>query len=229
MISESAAGWLEVLSRVMNVGMLVVARNGGVEFASESSLPLLACKDRKHLQERWLELRRLLQIGNAVSGGKPRRVNVELPQAGGVRFLKLELHTPPDPGSGGCLVLMRDRHAGDALETDLLLASRMLKRLGFQVETHTNAAAALESFRRASESFDLVVTDLSMPGASGLEFARAVLAIRPDIPVVLTTGYIDPADLDIAHNIGVREVILKPTTIEEMGRAFHRLLSESPR
>lgn len=113
----------------------------------------------------------------------------------------------------------------DDEEPIVLLASRMLKRLGFQVETHTNASHAMESFRRAPGSFDLVLTDLSMPGASGLEFARAVLAIRPDIPVVLTTGYIDPKDLAEAREIGVGEIILKPTTIEEMGRAFHRLLS----
>jgi CheY-like chemotaxis protein len=117
----------------------------------------------------------------------------------------------------------------DDEEPIVLLASRMLKRLGFQVETHTGASAAMESFGRAPASFDLVLTDLSMPGASGLEFARGVLAIRPDIPVVLTTGYIDPADLDLARNIGVREVILKPTTIEEMGRAFHRILSAPAR
>lgn len=113
----------------------------------------------------------------------------------------------------------------DDEEPIVLLASRMLTRLGFRVETHTSAPEALEAFRRAPARFDLVVTDLSMPGASGLDFARAVLAIRPEIPVVLTTGYIEPGDLDLAHDIGVREVILKPTTIEEMGRAFHRLLS----
>jgi CheY-like chemotaxis protein len=113
----------------------------------------------------------------------------------------------------------------DDEEPIVLLASRMLKRLGFEVETHTSAPEAMASFRRAPASFDLVLTDLSMPGASGLEFAREVLALRPNIPVVLTTGYIDPGDLEKARAIGVREIILKPTTIEEMGRAFHRLLS----
>lgn len=117
----------------------------------------------------------------------------------------------------------------DDEEPIVLLASRMLTRLGFRVDTHTNATEALEAFRNAPARFDLVVTDLSMPGASGLDFARAVLAIRPDIPVVLTTGYIEPEDLDLARDIGVREVILKPTTIEEMGRAFHRLLSSPSR
>ncbi|MGQ0749872.1 MAG: sensor histidine kinase [Betaproteobacteria bacterium] len=120
-----AAGWLEVLSRIMNVGMLVVGRTGSVEFASNMALELLACKDRKQLQERWPELRRLLQLGSAASAGKQRRASVELPQAGGVRFLRLELHAPPGATPGGCLVLLRDRQAADALETDLLLASRM--------------------------------------------------------------------------------------------------------
>lgn len=149
---------------------------------------------------------------------------------------------PSHPADAASEPRGRDNHALDTFHANgervlflddeepiVLLASRMLKRLGFQVEAHTNASDAMEAFRRAPASFDLVLTDLSMPGASGLEFARDVLAIRPDIPVVLTTGYIDPSDLDVARDIGVREVILKPTTIEEMGRAFHRLLSGSPR
>ncbi len=113
----------------------------------------------------------------------------------------------------------------DDEEPIVLLASRMLNRLGYKVEAHTRAAEALEEFRRRPAEFDLVLTDLSMPGASGMDFARNVLAIRPDVPVIMTTGYIDPDDLDLARRIGVCEVILKPTTIEEMGRSFHRQLS----
>ena len=113
----------------------------------------------------------------------------------------------------------------DDEEPLVLLASRMLRRLGYRVEAHTRAADALEDFRRRPGEFDLVLTDLSMPGANGMDFARSVLDIRPDMPVILTTGYIDPDDLDLAQRIGVREVILKPTTIEEMGRSFHRQLA----
>ena len=112
----------------------------------------------------------------------------------------------------------------DDEEPIVLLASRMLNRLGYKVEAHTRAADALEDFRRRPEEFDLVLTDLSMPGASGMDFAASVLALRPDVPVIMTTGYIDPDDLDRARRIGVCEVILKPTTIEEMGRSFHRQL-----
>jgi PAS domain S-box-containing protein len=116
----------------------------------------------------------------------------------------------------------------DDEEPIVLLASRMLNRLGYKVEAHTRASEALEDFRRRPAEFDLVLTDLSMPGASGMDFARSVLSIRPEVPVIMTTGYIDPDDLDLARRIGVREVILKPTTIEEMGRSFHRQLNARP-
>ena len=116
----------------------------------------------------------------------------------------------------------------DDEEPIVLLASRMLNRLGYKVEAYTRASEALEEFRRRPAEFDLVLTDLSMPGASGMDFARNVLAIRPEVPVIMTTGYIDPDDLDLARRIGVREVILKPTTIEEMGRSFHRQLNARP-
>jgi PAS domain S-box-containing protein len=106
------------------------------------------------------------------------------------------------------------------------LASRMLDRLGYRVDAYTSASDALDAFRDHPDHFDLVLTDLSMPGASGLDFAKSVLDLRPEVPVILTTGYIDPDDLETVQRIGVREVILKPTTIEEMGRSFRRLLGE---
>ena len=122
-------------------------------------------------------------------------------------------------GNGECVLFLDDE------EPLVRLATRMLERLGYRVNGHTDAAAALEAFRSKPEGFDLVLTDLSMPGASGVDFARDVLALRPDVPVILTTGYIDPDDLETVRGMGVREVILKPTTIEEMGRSFRRLLS----
>lgn len=122
-------------------------------------------------------------------------------------------------GSGERILFLDDE------EPIVLLARRMLKHLGYQVEAFTGAADALEQFRSRAAEFDLVVTDLSMPGASGMDFAREVLAIRPELPVLLTTGFIEPGDLDRARGIGIREVIQKPTTLEEMGQAFRRQLA----
>jgi DNA-binding NtrC family response regulator len=122
-------------------------------------------------------------------------------------------------GNGECVLFLDDE------ESIVLLATRMLHRLGYRVAPHTKAGEALEDFQSRPNEFDIVLTDRAMPGASGMDFAREVLALRPDIPVILTTGYIDPAELDLARRIGVREVILKPTTIQEMARAFHRQLA----
>ncbi len=106
------------------------------------------------------------------------------------------------------------------------LASRMLSRLGYKIMTFTRWAEALRAFQADPTAFDLVLTDFSMPGVTGIEFARKVLAVRPGMPVILTTGYIDADDLELARRTGIGEVIMKPTTVEEMGRAFRRLLGE---
>src|SRR5262249_6676117 len=81
---------------------------------------------------------------------------------------------------------------------------------------YTDAAAALAHFAARPEAFDLVLTDLSMPGTSGIEFAERVLAIRPRIPVVIASGYISAQDEARAHAVGVRAVIGKPATVKEV-------------
>ena len=106
-----------------------------------------------------------------------------------------------------------------------MLASRSLSRLGYRVTGHTNPAEAVQAFRENPAQFAAVITDLSMPGMSGAELARAILAIRPDVPVVMTSGYIRPEDELEARQIGVREVILKPDTIEELAKALHRVFA----
>jgi signal transduction histidine kinase len=122
-----AAGCLEVLSRVMNVGLLLAGSAGRLEFANTLALELLGCESEEELQQRWTEFRRLLQIDVALptSAVKPKRITVNFPLAKGMRFLRLEIHTPHEEACTGCLVLLKDRQAGDILETDLLLASRM--------------------------------------------------------------------------------------------------------
>jgi signal transduction histidine kinase len=108
----------------MNVGLLLVDSAGRFEFASTLALELLGCDTEEELQRRWTDFGRLLQLdAGPTSGVKPKRTTVNLPLNKGTRFLRLEIHTPQE--KTGCLVLLKDRQAGDILETDLLLASRM--------------------------------------------------------------------------------------------------------
>jgi len=112
-------------------------------------------------------------------------------------------------------------------ETALVrLATHALERLGYRVSGYTEPAAALRDFQAAPNAFDVVVTDLSMPGMSGFELARAILAIRSDIPVLMTSGYVNPRDEDTARNIGVRSMILKPGTVDELGRILGGLFRD---
>ena len=105
----------------------------------------------------------------------------------------------------------------DDEESLVLLAKRMLERMGYRVAGFHDSSLALQAFESAPGDFDLVLTDLSMPGMSGMDVSRRILTIRPDIPVLLATGYVRKEDVELAHSIGIREVIWKPQTIGEMG------------
>ena len=72
--------------------------------------------------------------------------------------------------------------------------------------------------------FDVVVTDLSMPEMSGRDLARGLLQIRPDVPIVLTSGYVRSEDVESAKQLGIRDVLLKPNTVEDLGKVLHALL-----
>lgn len=126
---------------------------------------------------------------------------------------------PKISSSGGESILYVDDE-----ESLVMLAGRILKRLGYKVTGQTNPMHALAKFRSSPYDYDLVVTDLSMPGMSGFELIRELLAIRPDIPIVLTSGYIRPEDNESALQNGVRATIMKPNTIEELGRTLEQIL-----
>lgn len=74
----------------------------------------------------------------------------------------------------------------DDTESILILMYRILKDLGYEVETVSNASEALEKFK--IESFDLVITDFNMPGMNGVELAGALKALQPKVPIILYTS-----------------------------------------
>lgn len=112
----------------------------------------------------------------------------------------------------------------DDEESLVLLAKRMLERLGYRVSGCACAAEALAAVRADPGQFDLVVTDFSMPGMSGLDVAAELARLRPDLPVVLTSGYVTDELRAQARDAGVREVVYKPNTVEELCAAVSRTL-----
>lgn len=101
---------------------------------------------------------------------------------------------------------------------------RMLERLGYHVTAASDPARALGMFQLRPRDFDAVVTDLAMPGMSGLDLARHVLAVRPDVPVLLSSGNVPAEIREAALGLGVLELIQKPETINELGRALDHAL-----
>ena len=108
-----------------------------------------------------------------------------------------------------------------------VLMKRMLERLGHRVSAFTDSQDALSAFTAAPSQFDLVMSDLSMPGMSGIEFAQSVRAVRPDALVVIVTGHVQEKDVARARAAGVHEVIQKPHKLAEMTDAVTRLLNRA--
>lgn len=130
---------------------------------------------------------------------------------------------PPAPAAGatgnGRHVLYLDDD-----ESMVLMVTRFLRKRGFRVSGFEVAADALAALAADPDDFDLVVTDFNMPKASGLDVARAIAQIRPALPVVITTGYISEALRDGARRAGVRELLYKPNSVEELAASISRLL-----
>jgi CheY-like chemotaxis protein len=108
-----------------------------------------------------------------------------------------------------------------------LLGKKMLERLGYEVESISSVVAALERVRANPRDFDLVITDLTMPVMSGTDFAAELLALRPDLPIVLTTGFNATLTSARVRELGIRELLLKPHSLQSLGVAAHRALTES--
>jgi PAS domain S-box-containing protein len=104
------------------------------------------------------------------------------------------------------------------------VASRGLSRAGYRVTTHSDSLLALSDFRSRAGDFDAVVTDLSMPGLSGPELVRELRRLRPDVPIILLSGFVPSEDADAVRQLGVGEVMLKPHTVDDLALAIERQL-----
>ena len=112
----------------------------------------------------------------------------------------------------------------DDEELLVYLMTRMLERLDYRVAGYTDAHEAIQAFRNDPGRFDAVVTDLAMPEMTGHDLARALLQIRPDIPIVMTSGYIREEDAAAALEAGVQEVISKPHSVDDLGKVLQSTL-----
>lgn len=102
---------------------------------------------------------------------------------------------------------------------------KRLEEVGYQVSAVTNSTEALEMFRSQSESFDLLVTDQTMPGLTGADLAKAVLEITPSLPIIMCTGHSDILPEEKAMSIGIRKYVFKPLQGDELLDAVQEVLT----
>lgn len=103
------------------------------------------------------------------------------------------------------------------------VTARGLQRLGFRVITHTDGRRALDDFIQTPEIFDVVITDQIMPHMSGVRLTRKIRDIRPDIPVILITGFRDSFNEQQAKEAGVTDFVLKPTSHRDLAELVRRV------
>ncbi|MBN1626240.1 MAG: cache domain-containing protein [Deltaproteobacteria bacterium] len=110
----------------------------------------------------------------------------------------------------------------DKIVADVL--QEMLMSLGYEVTTRTSSVEALEAFRNNPHRFDLVITDMTMPNMIGKDLAMEILSIRPDTPIILSTGFSEQIDEDSAKAAGIKAFIMKPVVINELASAIKSVL-----
>ena len=104
------------------------------------------------------------------------------------------------------------------------IASRNLSRMGYRAACYAHPESALEAFQRDPSSFDIVITDLTMPKITGDRLAAEIKTIRPEVPVIICTGYSEHACGESAKRLGVEAVLLKPLDDSKLSSTLRYLL-----
>ena len=106
----------------------------------------------------------------------------------------------------------------DDEEPIIRMEKQMLERLGYQVTACTSSPDALMAFRASPGKFDLVITDMTMPKMTGVQLSQKFLEIRPDIPIIICTGFSTKVDGEKAKAAGIRGYVMKPVVTSEIAQ-----------
>jgi len=112
----------------------------------------------------------------------------------------------------------------DDEEPIIRLEQMMLEKLGYKVTVRTSSPDALDAFRASPAKFDLVISDRGMPNMTGEQLARELISIRPEIPIILCTGFSDENDRQRAKAIGVKGFLMKPVATGDLATMVRRVL-----
>jgi CheY-like chemotaxis protein/anti-sigma regulatory factor (Ser/Thr protein kinase) len=106
------------------------------------------------------------------------------------------------------------------------LGREFLEPLGYKVTAETSSTEALEIFKADPDKFDLIITDQTMPKITGLVLSREILSIRPDVPIILCSGFSEAITKDKIEEIGIRKMVKKPYTNGELAKIIRKVLNK---
>ncbi len=115
----------------------------------------------------------------------------------------------------------------DDEEAILTMEKQMLEHLGYQVTSRTSSIEALEAFSASPDKFDMVITDMAMPNMPGDKFTVELIKIRPDIPVLLCTGFSETMSEEKAAAIGIKGLLFKPIVMKDFSHKIRALLDDN--
>ncbi|HDO31124.1 MAG TPA: response regulator [Desulfobacteraceae bacterium] len=144
-----------------------------------------------------------------------------------VYFPRVEEESQPKPEGSAPLPVGGERILFVDDEQDLTDATRgILTYLGYRVTAKTSSLEALALFRSQPDAFDLVITDQTMPEMTGVQLAGELLGIRPDLPIILCTGYSSKVDAGVAEDMGIRAFAMKPVGQDKLAEVIRQVLDE---
>lgn len=132
------------------------------------------------------------------------------------------LHKQEIPAGGNENILFIDDDP-----TLIEIGVELLKKLGYRVNAFKESSRALQVFRERPSDFDLVISDISMPGMSGLNLSNELLKIRRNIPVILCTGFSDKITEQRAEELGVKAFLMKPFILNSLSETIRKVLDEN--
>ena len=156
------------------------------------------------------------------SPGKGSLFNIYLPVAQQINGISQEpVATAKISGGTETVLLVDDEPQIVELE------KMMLENLGYRVEAQTSSPATLALFREKPLGYDLLITDMTMPELTGDKLAKEVLNIRPDMPVIICTGYSEKINDEKAKSIGAKALLMKPFGRNKLAGAIRAVLDSS--
>ena len=152
---------------------------------------------------------------------KGTKIEVYLPTVPNPVLEPIHDQSPIPPGKETILFV-------DDEETIVRLGKELLTQLGYTVEVRTSSIDALSVFRQDPHRFDLVITDQTMPGLTGEALSRELLRIRPDLPIILCTGFSHVISAERAKALGIQGYLMKPLAIRDLVPIIRHVLDKTP-